>query len=78
MLEIRYYTSSCNPAAQSFKSSIRDHWKIEDSLHRVPEVNFREHHQKKRNGQSAYNFNTLSKTAMAFFKKIQKLIRKPA
>lgn len=66
--DIRYYITSCNPNAEQLNSAIRQHWKIENNLHWILDVNFNEDAQRKRAGQSAENFNVLTKIAMSFLK----------
>jgi len=66
--ETRYYLSSCEPVAKVLNQSIRDHWKIENNLHWVLDVRFNEDKNRKRTGQSAANFNVLTKVALAFLK----------
>lgn len=66
--ETRYYLSSCEPVAEVLNQSIRDHWKIENNLHWVLDVRFNEDKNRKRTGQSAANFNLLTKVALAFLK----------
>lgn len=66
--DIRYYIASCMPNAVKLNSAIRDHWKIENNLHCILDVNFKEDAQRKRSGNSATNFNVLTNIAMAFLK----------
>ena len=66
--ETRYYISSSRMNAEKFNSSIRNHWYIENKLHWVLDVNFKEDYGRKRNGNSASNFNALTKIAMAYLK----------
>jgi len=60
----RYYISSRNDGAQAFNNYIRSHWAIENKLHWNLDVTFREDDSRKRVGNSAANFNIISKIAM--------------
>lgn len=66
--ETRYYISSCKPDAQFLNRVIRSHWHVENILHWVLDVNFNEDYARRRKGNSAQNFNLLTKMAMAFLK----------
>lgn len=66
--EVRYYISSSQMDAEKFNRSIRSHWYIENKLHWVLDVDFKEDYSRKRNGSSASNFNVLTKVAMAYLK----------
>lgn len=66
--EVRYYISSSIMNAEKFNHSIRSHWYIENKLHWVLDVNFKEDYGRRRKGYSASNFNALTKMAMAYLK----------
>ena len=63
-VEYRYYISSLTGDAQLLNKSIRSHWGIENNLHWNLDVIFKEDGQLKRKGNSAQNFNIISKTAL--------------
>lgn len=65
----RYYISSLKDTAQIFQKNIRLHWSIENSLHWVLDVAFSEDASRKRTGNAAQNFSTLSKIALNLLKK---------
>ncbi len=62
--EYRYYISSLAANAKLLNKSIRSHWAIENNLHWNLDVIFKEDGQLKRKGNSAQNFNIISKTAL--------------
>jgi len=57
--ETRYYISSLPADAQVLAGAIRGHWAVENSLHWVLDVAFREDESRKRKDNSAENFSTL-------------------
>jgi len=68
--EIRYYISSANKSAEEFNHIIRSHWAIENKLHWCLDVLFKEDDSKKRKGNSAKNFNMVTKMALAMIEKM--------
>ena len=62
--EYRYYITSLANNAGLLNKSIRSHWGIENNLHWNLDVIFKEDGQLKRKGNSAQNFNIISKTAL--------------
>jgi len=62
---LRYYISSKKADAKVFNKNIRSHWAIENQLHWVLDVTFREDHSRKRKGNSVKNFSLFTKMAMA-------------
>lgn len=58
-LERRYYISSAKRSAQEFNDLIRGHWGIENKLHWVLDVGFREDQCRVRAGFAAQNYATL-------------------
>jgi predicted transposase YbfD/YdcC len=62
--EFRYYITSLPSNASKINTSIRSHWGIENNLHWNLDVIFNEDGQLKRKGNSAENFNIISKVAL--------------
>ena len=62
--EQRLYISSCNASAQTLGSLVRRHWSIENKLHWVLDVTFREDHARIRGRNSAQNLALLRKLAL--------------
>ncbi len=58
-LEHRYYLSSATLGASSFLKATRDHWSVENSLHWVLDVAYREDESRIRKGYGAENFAIL-------------------
>jgi len=67
--QTRYYISSKKTDAATFNQLVRSHWAIENNLHWVLDVTFNEDHARKRNGNSAFNFNVISKIALKILEK---------
>lgn len=68
--ESRYYLSSLTVEAPDFQLLIRRHWGIENRLHWVLDVTFREDHSRKRTQQAAANFALIRKTALNLLRAI--------
>jgi predicted transposase YbfD/YdcC len=66
--EIRYYISSLRPEAARLNSAIRQHWGIENKLHWVLDVAFREDASRKRAGNAAQNFSRITHIALNLLK----------
>lgn len=64
----RYYISSCKNNVAYFQKAIRSHWAIENKLHWVLDVGFREDASRKRRGNSAQNYSILLKIALNLLK----------
>lgn len=62
--ETRYYISSQKQNADYFNQAIRMHWGIENSLHWVLDVQFREDESRKRKDHSAENFAIIRRMAL--------------
>ena len=63
-IERRFYISSIENNAELFGDAVRSHWGIENSVHQVLDVGFREDESRKREGDSAFNFSILRHIAM--------------
>lgn len=62
--ESRYYISSLKTSAEEFLSSVRGHWAVENSLHWVLDVVYREDDCRSRSGYSPENFAVLRQFAL--------------
>jgi predicted transposase YbfD/YdcC len=68
--EYRYYISSLNPKdPQKILASVRAHWQIENQLHWLLDVAYREDQSRIRDENTALNFAWLKKTALALLKR---------
>ena len=63
-IEKRYYISSLKNNVKSFSKAVRGHWGIENSLHWVLDVAFREDESRKRKGYAGENFALLRLIAL--------------
>jgi predicted transposase YbfD/YdcC len=63
--QTHYYISSLDDTAKNFNNWVRAHWGIENKLHWVLDVTFKEDYSRKRQGFAAENFNIILKIAMA-------------
>ena len=61
--ETRYYITSLKLSAKEMNIIVRKHWSIENQLHWVFDVQYNEDYSRRRNGESAANFNILLKIA---------------
>jgi len=59
-----YFISSAKLSATKFNQVIREHWAIENNLHWSLDVLFKEDQSLKKNGNSAKNFNIITKIAL--------------
>lgn len=66
--EISYYISSLAINAEEAARAIRGHWSVENSLHHVLDMTFREDASRIRNGNAAENMSTLRKVAINLLK----------
>ena len=64
--ETRYYISSLGRGVRSLAKAIREHWGVENSLHYVLDVTFKEDGSRIRSGDGAENMATLRRLALNF------------
>ena len=67
--EVSYYISSVGSGAKTVASAIRNHWRIENSLHWVLDMTFREDESRIRNKNASQNFAVLRHIALNMIKK---------
>jgi predicted transposase YbfD/YdcC len=67
--ETRFYISSRKATAKEFNEWIRSHWAIENKLHWVLDVTFKEDLSRKRKEHAAENFNIVLKAALTMLAK---------
>lgn len=63
--QTRYYISSAEGSAEQFNHWVRNHWAIENKLHWMLDVTFREDYSRKRKGYAAQNFNIITKMVLS-------------
>lgn len=68
-IEKRYYISSLKAKAKDFNGWIRSHWAIENKLHWVLDVTFKEDLSRKRMDNAAENFNIVLKFVLTMLTK---------
>jgi predicted transposase YbfD/YdcC len=61
---VRYYVSSLPGAARAIAAAVRSHWGIENGLHWILDLAFREDESRARCGHSAQNLAVLRKLAL--------------
>jgi predicted transposase YbfD/YdcC len=67
-LERRYYLSSLKLNVETFARAVRGHWGVENKLHWVLDVCFREDQSRARQGYAAENLATLRRLALNLLK----------
>lgn len=68
-VERRYYLSSLPLNVELFARAVRGHWAVENKLHWVMDVCFREDHSRARAGYAAENLATLRRLALNLLKR---------
>ena len=68
-VERRYYISSLDNDAQRFGEAVRSHWSIENSLHWVLDVVFREDDSRVRTGHAPENMALLRQMAVSLLQR---------
>jgi predicted transposase YbfD/YdcC len=68
-VERRYYLSSLKLDVQTFARAVRGHWGVENKVHWVMDVCFREDQSRARVGHSAENLATLRRLALNLLKR---------
>lgn len=66
--DVRYYLSSLGPGVKRFANAVRGHWAIENSLHWVLDVTFREDESRSRDRRLAENLAALRRLAVGLLK----------
>lgn len=69
-VSVRHYISSFDTSAEDFGAIIRGHWSVENNLHWMLDVVFREDCARARKDNSPLNLNILRKIALAVLKKV--------
>jgi predicted transposase YbfD/YdcC len=67
-VERRYYLSSLPLDAELFARAVRGHWGVENKLHWILDVHFREDQSRARSGYAAENLATLRRLALNLLK----------
>jgi predicted transposase YbfD/YdcC len=69
----RYYLSSLPPKVRPLAQAVRGHWKVENQLHWVLDVTFREDHNRSRAGHAQANLGVLRRVALSMLKNAPEL-----
>lgn len=67
--ERRYYLASLNSAVETFARAVRNHWGVENKVHWIMDVCFREDQSRARAGYAAENLATLRRLALNLLKR---------
>ncbi len=73
--EIRYYISSLENDAEIFAKAVRGHWEIENCVHWVLDISFREDECRIRKGNAPQNFSILRHISLNLLKQEKTLKR---
>ena len=68
-IQVSYYISSKNLSASEYNLGIRNHWSIENSLHYVKDVTFKEDNSLIRTGNAPTNFSFIRNIALNVFRR---------
>lgn len=68
-VQTRYYISSLPAKPKTIAKAIRSHWSIENNLHWMLDVVFKEDSSLKKQGNSALNYNIIAKMALAMIER---------
>lgn len=68
-VERRYFLSSLSLDVQTFARAVRSHWGVENKVHWIMDVCFREDYSRARTGYAAENLATLRRFALNLLKK---------
>lgn len=68
-VERRYFLSSLAMDVQTFARAVRSHWGVENKVHWIMDVCFREDHSRARAGYAAENLATLRRLALNLLKR---------
>ena len=63
-IEVRYYLSSLEANAQALAHAVRTHWGVENSVHWIIDVTFKEDASRIRTAHAAQNFARLRRIAL--------------
>lgn len=66
--DFRFYINSLDGQAETFAKAVRGHWGIENSLHWVLDVSFREDDSRIRKGNAAENFSIIRRLVLNLIK----------
>lgn len=69
----RYYISSLSPKVKALADAVRGHWKVENELHWVLDVAFREDRSRARKANAQANLGILRRTALSLIKNTPEL-----
>lgn len=67
--ETRYYITSLEPLAEKIGRAIRSHWAIENSLHWVLDISFRDDDSRIRRGNAPQNIAIIKHMALNMLQK---------
>lgn len=73
--DTRFYICSCMMSAEEFAGAVRGHWGIENSLHWVLDVVFREDECRVRKGYGAENMSSLRRLALNLLREEKKICK---
>ena len=68
-IECRFYLTSLDADAKEFARAVREHWGVENGLHYVLDISFREDECRVRQGHAAQNFALLRRLALNLLKR---------